>query len=53
MQPEKPEEIARAVRSFYQDEMELLMTENICREAYRFSWERMGDIVEGFMNQEG
>lgn len=53
VQPEKPEEIARAVRSFYQDEMELLMTENICREAYRFSWERMGDIVEGFMNQEG
>ena len=50
VKPGKPEEIARAVRSFYQDGMELFMTENISREAYRFSWERMGDVVEQFMD---
>lgn len=50
VKPGKPEEIARAVRSFYQDGMELPMTENISREAYRFSWERMGDVVEQFMD---
>lgn len=49
VKPECPGEIARAVRSFFQDGMEQRMTENISKEAYRFSWERMGDIVERFM----
>ena len=49
VKPESPEEIVRAVRSFYQDGMEQFMVENIDKEAYRFSWERMGDIVERIM----
>ena len=49
VKPEKPEEIARAVLRFYQDGMEQPMTENIRAEAYRFSWERMADVVKRFM----
>lgn len=52
VKPGSPEEIARAVRNFYQDGMEKLMTENISKEAYRFSWERMGDVIERFMEKD-
>lgn len=47
--PERPEEIARAVVRFFHEKKEQVMTENIKREAYRFSWERMGEVVEKFM----
>lgn len=49
IEPEKPEEIARAVLRFYREEKEQTFIDYIKKEAYRFSWERMGDIVGGFM----
>ena len=49
IEPEKPEEIARAVIKFYQGHKESEFVENIQKGAYRFSWERMGEVVGGFM----
>ena len=47
--PKKPEEIAEAVLDFYRNGKEEVFAENIKKEAYRFSWERMGEVVEGMM----
>ena len=50
VKPGNPEEIARAVHRFYQNGVDRIMTENIRKEAYRFSWERMGEAIERFVN---
>lgn len=49
IEPEKPEEIAHAVLRFYREEKEQTFTDHIRQESYRFSWERMGEVVDGFM----
>ena len=49
VESENPEEFARAVIRFYQEHKEREFIENIEKEAYRFSWERMGEVVSGFM----
>lgn len=47
--PERPEEIAAAALRFFREDQARIMAENIEREAYRFSWERMGEVIDGFM----
>lgn len=49
IEPEKPQEIANAVLRFYHEEKEQTFIDHIRQESYRFSWERMGDIVSGFL----
>ena len=49
VKPESPEAIAEAAIKFYREEQAECMVRNIEEEAYRFSWERMGEVVEGFM----
>lgn len=47
--PENPEAIAEAVIRFFGENQAERMRKNIEKEAYRFSWERMGEVVEKFM----
>ncbi|MBD5483921.1 MAG: glycosyltransferase [Lachnospiraceae bacterium] len=49
VEPKKPEAIAEAVIKFFREDQAERMSGNIEKEAYRFSWERMGDVIEGFM----
>lgn len=49
VEPEKPEAIAEAVLTFFGTGQAQYMAENIEKEACRFSWERMREAVEGFM----
>lgn len=48
VEPEKPEEIAEAVCRFYEEDVERCLIENIEKAAQRFSWERMGEVIERF-----
>lgn len=48
VEPKKPEAIAEAALKFFREDQAESMAENIEREAYRFSWERMGEVIEGF-----
>ncbi len=48
VEPEKPEEIAEAVCRFYEEDVERRLIENIEKAAQRFSWERMGEVIERF-----
>mgnify|MGYP002508363053 CR=1 FL=1 len=52
VEPENPSAFAEAVISFFQEGQAQRMQENIEKEAYRFSWERMGEVVEGFMREK-
>lgn len=47
VEPKKPEAIAEAALKFFREDQAESMAENIEREAYRFSWERMGEVIEG------
>ena len=49
IEPGKPEEIAHAVVRFYREDQEETFVNHIKQEAYRFSWERMEEVVSGFM----
>ena len=48
VEPGNSEAIAAAVIRFFKENQAERMRENIVKEAYRFSWERMGEVVEGF-----
>lgn len=52
VEPENAQELARAVIDFFEGKKEALFTENIRKESYRFSWERMGEAVGGFMDED-
>lgn len=52
VEPENPQAIAEAVVRFFREDQAQRMQENIGKEAYRFSWERMAEAVEGFMGEE-
>lgn len=52
VEPENPEAFAEAVIRFFREEQAQKMQENIEKEAYRFSWERMGEVVDGFMGDK-
>lgn len=49
VEPGKPEALAGAVVRFFREEQAQRMKKNIEKDAYRFSWERMGEVLEGFM----
>lgn len=49
VEPGKPEALTGAVVRFFRENQAQRMQENIEKEAYRFSWERMGEVLEGFM----
>lgn len=49
VKPKDPEALAEAVVRFFRENQAQRMQENIEKEAYRFSWERMREVVEGFM----
>lgn len=49
VKPENPEAIAEAVITFFREEQAERMIGNIEKESDRFSWERMGEVAEGFM----
>lgn len=49
VEPGKPQAIAEAVVRFFREEQAQRMQENIGKEAYRFSWERMAEVLEGFI----
>lgn len=51
VEPENAQELARAVVRFFEEKKEAAFTERIRNEAYRFSWERMGEVVGGFMDE--
>lgn len=52
VEPGKPEALTGAVVRFFRENQAQRMQENIEKEAYRFSWERMGEVLEGFMQEE-
>lgn len=49
VEPGKPEALTGAVVRFFREEQAQRMKKNIEKDAYRFSWERMGEVLEGFM----
>ena len=46
--PKDPSALSDAVCRYYMEEKQTEFEENIRREAYRFSWDRMGEVVDGF-----
>jgi len=46
--PCNSDSLAAAVVDYFEKEREGCFTQNIRREAYRFSWDRMCEVVEGF-----
>lgn len=46
--PESSHEIASAVISFYKENKEKVFIDNIIREEWRFSWDRIADTIESF-----
>lgn len=46
--PCNSDSLAAAVVDYFEKEREGYFTQNIRREAYRFSWDRMCEVVEGF-----
>lgn len=51
VEPKNPEAIAEAALKFFREDQAESMAENIERDAYRFSWERMGEVVTGFVEK--
>lgn len=49
VEPVNSRAIAEAVVRFFRENQAEKMQKNIEKEAYRFSWERMGEVIEGFM----
>lgn len=48
VKPQNPEELALAVQKYYILDKQEDFQKNIEQEAYRFSWERMGEVVDEF-----
>lgn len=44
--PKSPEQLADAIVRYYQSDMEKAFVENVRKEAYRFSWDRLTEKVE-------
>ena len=49
VEPENEKELADAVIRFFEENKEAEFTENIRKEAYRFSWDRMTEIIDSLM----
>ena len=50
VEPRNPEALAEAVRKCYTREVIKTFEENIRKQAYRFSWERMTEVIEELQN---
>lgn len=48
VEPKNPEALADAVAAFYEQEKEAEFVANVQKEAYRFSWDRMVEVIESF-----
>lgn len=48
VRPMDADALADAVCRFYEEEKQEAFEENIRKETYRFSWDRMGEVVDGF-----
>ena len=48
-----PEELAKAVIRYFTSDVEKQFRENIKKEAYRFSWDRMTEVVEELDRYDG
>lgn len=51
VEPENPKAIAEAVIRFFGENQAERMRENIEKESYRFSWERMGEVIDTFLSK--
>lgn len=50
VEPQKPEELADAVCKYFVENKEVEFTVNVKNEAYKYSWDRMVEVVEGLWN---
>ena len=41
--------LVSAIIKYFEEDKEKEFTENIRKESYRFSWERMSEVIEGFL----
>ena len=46
VEPRNPEELAEKIIQYFKEGMESAFRENIEQEAYRYSWERMVEVIE-------
>ena len=46
------QQLAQAVIAYYKDDMEKNFVENVRKEAYRFSWDRLTEKVEELLQNE-
>ncbi|MBC2716529.1 MAG: glycosyltransferase [Desulfobacteraceae bacterium] len=51
--PRSPSEIAEAVIKFFKENNGPVFSENIKKEKYRFSWDRLVDVIESFIPDKG
>ncbi|MDE6362789.1 MAG: glycosyltransferase [Lachnospiraceae bacterium] len=52
VESQNPDKIADAILKYYQNHMETVFAENVRKEAYRFSWDRMTEKVEELLADE-
>lgn len=50
VEPQKPDQLADAIIRFYKEQREDAFIENVRKEAYRFSWDRMAEVIEDLWN---
>lgn len=48
IEPQNPEQIVIAVQKYYELKRQEVFEKNIKEESYRFSWERMGEVINNF-----
>jgi glycosyltransferase involved in cell wall biosynthesis len=51
VEPRRPDLIADAILDFFDNNKSEILAEGIEREKYRYSWERMEDVIEGLYEQ--
>lgn len=51
VEPRNPQQLAQAVIAYYKEGMEERFVENVRKEAYRFSWDRMTEKVEELLQE--
>ncbi len=52
VEPKNPQQLAQAVITYYKEDMGEQFAENVRKEAYRFSWDRMTEKVEELLQNE-
>lgn len=50
VEPNNPKALAQSIDNFFEGQWGERLKKNIQAEAYRFSWDRMADVVEGFIS---